>query len=295
MIVRTCLLLMMFSVVAEPLQAADQLEWKLSTGDTLRYAVQNEMATKATVGGFDSNTRLIQTMRMAWNVESPTANNSYLLSQVIERIRVEMVPDGRNSIVFDSGKQEVPDDPIARSLGNVFRKLVDRPFSITMAPTGAIENVSIPEDLLETLKTATAGSQAGLDERALKQMLSQTAVILPSRAVEKGDQWTSTQNVDLPFARLQMSAVMTYQGVNDEGLAVIGYVPDVSLVPRKDSPVQLTLSGAQGTGEVLFDRDNGRVVRMQLNLHMEMQTAVRGQQVLQNIDQQTVMVLQDQK
>lgn len=293
MTVRTCLWLMTICLVAAPLKAGDRLQWKLSTGDSLQYAVQNEMATTATVGGFDSNTRLIQTMHVAWDVETLTANRDFVLSQVIERIRVEMAPGGQKSFVFDSGKQEIPDDPIARSLGNVFRKLVDRRFTITMAPTGVIQDVVIPRDLLETLQTATVGTPTGLDEQALKQMLSQTSVILPATEVDRGDQWQSQRNVELPFASLRMNAVMTYRGMNDDGLAVIDYTPQLELEPKKDSPVQLTLRNSQGSGEVLFDRDNGRVARMKLTLNMEMLTATQGQQVVQKIDQQTIMVLQD--
>jgi hypothetical protein len=292
MISRTCLWLMPLSCITATAHSADLLQWKLSTGDSLKYAVQNEMATTSTVGGFDNKSRLLQTMHMAWNVKTTTASRNYVLSQVIERIRVEMSHDGEKPIVFDSGTREAPDDQFARSLGNVFRKIVDREFMITMAPTGAIEDVSIPDGLLETLKTAAAGESAGLDEKALKQMLSQTSVILPVEPVESGDQWQSQQSIELPFATLRMAATMTYKGVNEDGLAVIDYSPNVTLEPRDDAPIKLTLRSSRGTGKVLFDQEEGRIVRMQLNLNMEMQTGVRGQQVLQKIDQQTVMILQ---
>jgi hypothetical protein len=296
MISRSLLSLFIIASVVSTAGAADQLQWKLSTGDSLKYAVQNEMATTATVGGFDNKTRLTQTMYMVWDVKTLTAKGSYLLSQVIDRIRVEMAPNEETSVVFDSGRTEpsdAPDDQIVRSLGNVFRKIVNREFMITMAPTGAMEDVVIPTGLLETLKMAAAGTSSGLDEKALKQMLSQTSVILPAKPVANGDQWQSQQTVELPFATLHMDATMTYKGVDEDGLAVIDYVPNVTLKPKKDTLVQFALRKSQGTGKVLFDIERGRVARMQLNLQMEMQTEVRGQQVVQKIDQQTVMVLQD--
>ena len=295
MISRICLCLISVTCVTAAAYSAEKglLQWKLSTGDALRYTVQNEMVTTATVGGFDSKTRLLQTMQMTWNVKTTTASHNYVLSQVIRRIRVEMSPDGQKSIVFDSGSRESPDDPIVRSLGNVFRKIVDRNFMITMAPTGAIEDVAIPEDLLETLKLAAAGTPTGLDEKALKQMLSQTSVILPTKQVDKGDQWQSHQTVELPFATLRMDATMTHKGIDTDGLTVIDYSPKVTLEPKKNTPIKLTLRNSQGTGKILFDQKHGRVVQMTLNLHMDMETAVRGKQVLQKIDQQTLMNLRD--
>ena len=86
---------------------------------------------------------------------------------------------------------------------------------------------------------------------------------------------------------------MTYKGMDKRGLAVIDYVPNVTMTPKNDALVQFTLRESQGTGKVLFDIEQGRVAHMELNLRMEMQTTIRGQQVVQKIDQQTMMVLQD--
>lgn len=290
---RICLWLLIVSSAIGSANAAERLEWKLSSGDALKYAIQNEMVMTANVAGFDNTSRIIQTMHMDWDVQTLTANRNYILSQVIKRIRVEMAPNAETSIVFDSGSPETPDDAMAKSLANVFRKLVNRKFMITMAPTGTIEDVEIPGDLLETLKAAAAGSPAALDEKQLKQILSQTAVILPENAVNKGDQWQSEQNIDFGFATMRMDARMTYQGLDKNGMAVIGYTPDVTLKPKENSPMKITLKDSQGAGRILFDPERGRVVRMQLTLHMEMQTGVRGQQVIQKIDQKTVMVLQE--
>lgn len=292
MILRICLWLILVTSVRSTVYSADLLQWRLSTGDSLRYVIQNEMLTTADVGGFESKSRLIQTMQLAWNVRTLTASRSYVVSQVIDRIRVEMSPSEEKSVVFDSGSRDVPDDLIARSIGNVFRKLVGREFTVTMAPTGVIQDVVIPEDLLKTLKTAAFGTPNGLDDKSLEKMLSQTSVILPANSVDIGDRWQSQQSVELPFATLHMDANMTYRGVDNDGLAVIDYAPTVTLKQKKNAPIQLILRDSLGSGKVLFDKDQGHVVRMQLKLEMDMETTVQGQQVLQTIRQQTIMSLQ---
>ncbi len=293
MVFRILVSLFLVAGIAAPSESADQLRWKLSTGDSLNYAVQNEMIMTATVGGFDTKSRINQTMHMGWDVKTLAAGGNYVLSQVIERIRVEMEANGQDSVVYDSGKEEIPDDAMVRSLANVFSRIVNREFVITMAPTGSITDVKIPEDMLETLKAAAAGTPTDLDEKTLKQMLSQTSVILPSKPVATGDEWNSRQTVELGFATLRMEATMTYKGIDPDGLAIIEYTPKVTLQPKKNAPVQITLKNSQGAGKVLFDKDRGRIVRMQLNLRMEMQTGIQGQKVSQKINQQTVMVLQD--
>ncbi|MCH2212355.1 MAG: DUF6263 family protein [Fuerstiella sp.] len=290
---RICLWLAAAACATSTAHSQDLLEWKLSTGDSLNYTVENKMVTTSTVGGFENQSQLVQKMMMVWDVETRTASRDFVISQFIKRIQVRMSPDRNQTIEYDSGSKESPDDPFVRSLGNVFRKIVDRSFIVTMAPTGAIKEISIPDNLLETLKTAAAGTPTGVDETALKQMLSQTSVVLPADSVESGDTWQSQQTVELPFATLRLDAQMTYKGLDDNGLAVIDYSPAVSIEPKDDAPVKLTLTDSRGTGQILFDQSLGRMVRMQLNLHMEMRSEVRGAQALQKIDQQTIMELKN--
>ena len=80
MISRICLWLIPLSCLSATAHSADLLQWKLSTGDSLKYAVQNEMATTATVGGFDNKSRLLQTMHMGRNVWTTTARRNYVFS-----------------------------------------------------------------------------------------------------------------------------------------------------------------------------------------------------------------------
>jgi len=271
--------------------AAERLEWKLTPGDVLTYDVQNTMDTIAVIGGKEAKSSLQQTMRMAWEVEARAADNTYVVAQIIQRIRIRMSPNGTDVIEFDSGASDPPRDPIVRSLAGVFGKIVNQRFRVTMAPTGEIRDVEIPLGLLDTLKTAAAGTPAGLDDESLKQMLAQTSVVLPDREVSTGDQWASQQELKLPFATLRMSPKMTYQGLGKDGIAAIEYVPSVALEAKKGAPIKLSLGRSAGNGLVRFDVGRGRIVRMQLDLNMDMLTETRGRKVTQQIVQQTVMTL----
>ncbi len=271
--------------------AGELLAWKLTPGDVLTYDVQNTMDATAVIGGKEAKSSLQQTMRMSWEVEARGADNSFLVAQVIQRIRVRMSPNGTDTIEFDSGTPEPPRDPIVRSLAGAYGKIVNQKFRVTMAPTGEIRDVEIPPALLETLKTVAAGPQAAMDDETLKQTLGQTSVILPDREISTGDKWASQQELRYPFATIRMSPTMTYKGLNKDGIAEIQYVPSVELEPQKGSPTKLSLKRSAGTGLVRFDAMRGRILRMQQDLTMEMLTEVRGQNLSQHIVMQTVMSL----
>jgi len=291
MIMRIGLWLLCAIGVARSVVGGERLEWKFKTGDVLTYNVQNTMETTAVANGVESGSSIQQTMRMDWDVETRGADGSYVLGQTIQRIKVRMSPDGQNFREFDSGSSELPSDPIVRSLGNMFGKIVNQRFRVTMAPTGEIRNVEVPSGLLETLRTAVASTPGGLNDKALKQMLGQTSVILPAGEVEEGHTWSSRQEIMMPFGTLNVSPQMTYQGVTDLGIAAIQYVPSVELEPKKGTPVKLSLTHSEGTGNVKFDVGRGRIATMQLDLEMDMVTEVRGQKITQKMKQKTVMAL----
>jgi hypothetical protein len=291
MVVRSLALLSLTLSVTSASPAGELLLWKLTPGDVLTYDVQNTMDATAVIGGKEAKSSLQQTMRMSWEVEARGADNTYVVGQVIQRIRVKMSPNGTDTIEFDSGAPEPPRDPIVRSLAGAYGKIVNQKFRVTMAPTGEIRDVEIPPALLETLKTVAAGPQASMDDETLKQTLGQTSVILPDREISSGDQWASQQELRYPFATVRMSPTMTYKGMNKDGIAEIQYVPSVDLEPQKGSPMKLSLKRAVGTGIVQFDAMRGRIARMQQDLTMDMLTEGRGQNVSQHIVMQTVMSL----
>jgi len=273
-------------------QADEALVWKLAEGDSLRYQVSNAMEMTSSVGGLLDNMTLTQAMDMEWSVAS-TLRNAAVVNQVIRRIVVELSPNGTDKFLFDSASQEVSDNRIVRSLANVFRKIVDQKFVVTMNETGKVTDVQIPNNLLQALRSAAAGSPGALDEKSLRQMMSQASVVLPKGEVAAGHQWTSKQKVELQFATMEMNPQMTYEGLNDDGHAVIDYVPDVTLIPNPEAAVQLTLSKSSGDGQVIFDPLRGRVVSMVLNLNMEMKATTNGQTNTQTIRQRTEMKLAD--
>jgi len=291
MVVRMFALLSLSQAATSALSAGELLQWKLTPGDVLTYDVQNTMDATAVIGGKEARSSLQQTMRMSWEVETRGADNSYVVAQVIQRIRVRMSPNGTDTIEFDSGAAEPPRDPIVRSLAGAYGKIVNQKFRVTMAPTGEIRDVEIPPALLETLKSVAAGPQAAMDDETLKQTLGQTSVILPDREVSRGDRWASQQELRYPFATIRMSPTMTYKGINKDGIAEIEYVPSVELEPQKGSPMKLSLKRSAGTGLVRFDAMRGRIAKMQQELTMEMLTEGRGQNVSQNIVMQTIMSL----
>jgi Family of unknown function (DUF6263) len=290
---RTCLFLLSACMTVTAVSAQDTLAWKFRNGETLKFSVQQSMKTHMTIDKKPLKTSMAQMMEMSWKVNKVESDGNAVIGQEIDRVRFSMEggPFGAGA-EFDSADNRVPTNQVVKSMSDVFRKIIGQPFSVTMKPSGKVENVEIPESLLKSLTQSGAGVSNLLTEDTLKQMMGQSSVTLPDGTVTVGQSWETTQNVKLPFGTMSVNSKMTYRGRDSEtGFARIAMDPSVTVEPNKDSPIQLQLTKSDGTGVILFDRQNGRIARSDLTLNLQLQIMQFGQTITQDIEQKTVMQL----
>ena len=293
MLLRTivfCLPVMLAAAVPSTAVGQDDLRWKFQSGETLKYQVQQKMQTEMSVGGQKINTNMQQSMDMSWKVADVSPTGMASVSQTVDRVQMKMEGGPFGSLQFDTSSSEVPTNPIVKAMSEVFRKIVGQEFRMTMNPTGKVEKVEVPAQLLQALNSA--GASNALNEDTLKQMMEQSSVLLPATAVTAGQSWESSQQIQLPFGEMKVASLMTYAGRDaSTGMARINMKPTITVSPKEGSPLQLTMKKSEGTGQVLFDPAKGRIVRSDLDLTLVMQVSQQGQVIDQVVQQKTSMVL----
>ncbi|HIK90693.1 MAG TPA: hypothetical protein EYG03_01690 [Planctomycetes bacterium] len=267
------------------------LRWKFRAQETIKYNVQQKMQTKMKIGDTDVNQTMDQTMNMSWHVQSSSANGDTVMNQVVDRIFMKLQGGPAGVVEFDTGVNTKSESPIVNSMGEMFRQIVNQKFQVTMKPTGEITDVQVPAQLLDALRRSAAGNAGALDETTLQQMMKQSAVMLPPQAVAPRMTWSSRQSVQLGFGTMTIKSEMTFVEVDAAGNAIIQVVPEISVVPRPDAPIRMTLTSSSGHGEVVFNIDQGRVAKSQLDLDMAMTIESNGQTFDQTIKQVTTMTL----
>lgn len=272
--------------------AQDTLQWKFRQNETLKYSVVQNMKTAMKIGGNNVNQNMNQAMDMSWQILGNSANGNTMMNQVVNRIRMKMDGGPAGAIEFDTQSTEKPSNPIIATMGETFQKIVNQPFQVTMQPTGKIENVTVPQQLIDAIKEGAAGNAAALNEETLKQMMKQSAVTLPRQAVGPNSTWTSKQSVQLPFGTMNIDSTMTFLQKDSVGNAIIDVVPKISVTPKAGAPVKMELKSADGRGQVTFNIAQGRVAQSRLDLTMSMKIeAANGQVFDQTITQTTAMTL----
>ena len=271
--------------------AQDELRWKFRSQETIRYNVQQTMKTAMKIGDNAINQTMNQTMDMSWNIQSVAAGGDAVMAQVVDRIQMNMEGGPAGKVQFDTNSDQKSENPIVNSMGEVFRKIVNQKFIVTMKPTGEIDNVQVPEELLAAVRQSAAGATGALDEATLKQMMKQSAVILPSQPVVPQNSWNSQQSVQLPFGTMNIKSQMTFREKDAAGNAVIDIAPEITVTPKEGAPIKMTLNSSSGRGQVTFNIAQGRVARSQLDLTLAMTIEAAGQSFNQTIEQTTAMTL----
>lgn len=273
-------------------EAQDVLQWKFRTQETLQYKVLQNMKTAMTIGGQNVNQTMNQAMDMSWQVLGGSAAGDTMMNQIVTRIQMKMEGGPAGAIEFDTNSTEKPGNPIIATMGETFQKIVNKPFKVAMQPTGQISNVEVPQELLDAVKSGAAGNGAALTEETLKQMMKQSAVTLPQQPVGPNSSWTSKQSVQLPFGTMNIDSKMTFIQKDAAGNAIIDVVPNISVTPKEGAPVKMTLTSAEGKGQVTFNIVQGRVLKSRLDLTMSMKIeAANGQTFDQTVSQTTAMTL----
>ncbi len=277
---------------ASLVSAQEKLAWKFAPGESLKYVVKQNMNMTMDVAKKKQSIAMNQTMDMQWKIaEVDSSNGAAEMSQTIDRVQMTSQGGPFGIVEYDSAGDNIPETPLGKSMAEVFRKIIGQEFGVHMKATGKIDQVTVPQSLIDALKqSGTTGS--ALDEATLKQMMTQSAITLPEKAINPGHSWDSEQQVELPFGTMTVKSQLTYQGIDSSsGYAKIAMIPVISVTPKPGAPVTLTLTKSEGSGLVLFDAAKGRIAKSDLDLTMQMQVQSFGQVIDQTIKQTTSMTL----
>ncbi len=272
--------------------AQEQLAWKFSAGESLKYVVKQNMKMTINVADKTQQIAMNQTMDMQWKIENvDPASGDVNMGQTVERVQMYSQGGLIGALKFDSSSTEVPDTPSGKALADVFKKLIGQEFGVHMLSTGKIDQVTVPESLLAALKKSGSTGNS-LDEETLKQLMKQSAILLPETPIKTGHMWDSTQLIEMPFGTMTVTSKLTFQGIDaSTGMARISMAPSISLTPKQGTEIDLKLLKTEGRGSLLFDVARGRITKSDLELKMEMQNNSFGQVIDQTIEQRTSMTL----
>lgn len=271
--------------------AQEVLRWKFQRGQQLKYTVQENMETIMDVGGNEIQQQMKMQMDIVWNVTNVAAGGEAVMDQIVTNAQIKMASGPDTEVTFDTSKPEKTENLFLNSMGDVFLKIINQNFKITMKPTGEVDNVEIPPKMLEAIKASAAGNPSALNEATLTQMMKQSAVTMPANGVAPNGTWTSRQSVESPYATISITSTMTFASKDANGNVLIDIEPVVVITPKEGAAVKMTLVKSEGKGQVTFNVAQGVVTKSQLVMEMTMEIDSGQRAFQQKVTKTTAMTL----
>lgn len=216
-----------------------------------------------------------------WTVESVEESGAARLLMRTERIVMRNEGSAGQAFTYDSESDAAPVG-MASLVAPMFDAMVEHPFVATMAPTGEISKVKTSKEL----EAAVGAFPGGVFSKDLiTQSVRQSAVRFPAEPLAIGDKWSNEFDFATPqTGKMGVRMNYTYDGPRQvDGRELEALTPEVRFDLPEDAP--LTIESKGSTGEVLFDRSAGRIVRSRVLQSYAIGVKVRGANVSNEIEQ----------
>jgi hypothetical protein len=277
------------SCIAGVARAAEPLVWKFKVGETNRYEMTQKMTLDMSVGGGAKiKSTVEQTLEFSWVVESIKDDGAAVLKQRIDRMKMAITGNDGQQVVIDSTSDK-PAEGQAALLAPLLKELTSSAFTVTMTPRGEIVAVEVPESLVKTLQGIPGAAQMGdlATAEGFKKMVKQASFAIPEK-LEPGVEWTSKIETKNPVIGGQtISTTYKYEGpkeVDGKTLEAFSAVLEISY-DAGGGATKIEIIGQESNGEILFNREAGRLESSNIDQGMDLKFSVNGQEATQALDQ----------
>jgi hypothetical protein len=254
---RLCAILL----VVSPALGAEPLVWKWQKGDVARYLMTQSMDMEIEAGPAGAaTTSMQQEILMDWDVQEVSEDGVAKVEQRVERIVMQNKAGAGQAFKYDSDSEDPPAG-MAALVAPAFDAMVAHPFQMLMRPSGEIVEVTLSDELSKALDNLPGGAVSG---EMVKQMSKQASLKFPNEPLAVGDKWTSTAEVPSPaIGKMIVHTTYTYDGSREvDGKTYEAFTPAITMeLAEKSGPTAIDFDTKESTGEILFDREKGRVYR----------------------------------
>jgi hypothetical protein len=281
---------------------AETLRWKFKAGDVLRYTLEEKTASTSKVMGRELKSMRSHTINLSWNVRGVSANGDANVTMRFDRVRMHIEQPPFLPFDFDSSAAKVDAPEPFGSIGQQVKAMAGAEFTFKIKPSGAVENVTVPEQTVKALREglgADAAAQGMFSEQGLKDILVQSSPPpFPEGSLEPGKSWSTKPSrlTVAPLGTMVIDKVLTFQGPDPKtpGLLLIGTETRVALEPMDNAnpsarsgeipSLSAKIGSQEGKGTLTFDAEGGRITSSRMTQKIDMQ--IMGP-MEQKIDQST--------
>lgn len=277
-------------ILSQSLHAEEPLRWKWAEGDKARYLMTQSMKMSmdaGPAGNIESDTN--QQMLMNWTVDRIGEEGEAIISQAFDRITMKTNGPMGQSLEYDSAQEELPVG-MATLVAPLFDALVKSPIIATMQTSGEYTDIELSDELAEAFKRMPGGA---MSSDMVTQMTKQGSITFPAEAIAIGETWQQTAEVLAPqVGKMKVTTTYTYNGPKEvDGKVLESFTPaiEMKMPENSDAPMEIKFNTKQSSGEILFNRELGRIESSEVVQEIDVEVTVQGQVVNNQMTQSISM------
>jgi uncharacterized protein DUF6263 len=248
------------------------LVYKFATDKPMAIEMVQEMTQDQNVQGQSMQTSSTTTTRMKTKRVKLNEDGSVLINNTTESIKFTMSAPGTD-MSYDStnpADESKLSDPTIASVGG----LVGMEVQLLIAGDGTVLDVPNIDDLKGRVDAMTdpavkAGAGMMADKSTIIATNEMNYKLLPSEAVEVGDEWTREFIIPFALGSMTMNFDLTLDGVK-AGIASISMAGTMSMAPIENQGVTITMTNALVEGSIKFNIEEGTMDLMDMTTTMDM-------------------------
>ncbi len=255
--------LVLAAIAASRASAQTELRWKLQPGEQFAVSVAQQTTSDVAYSGKKVTTQIDLAMELGWTVTAAD-EKTIQIKQSLRRLTFKMESPKVGKVTYDSADKSRPSGQ-AREVAAAVAPLLSAETLLEMTPRGEVLSAKPANEAAEKLLASGSDPVDGslVSKQAIQQLLRQSLVILPEKAVTEGDTWTSSTDIDSALGKGEQKTTFTYAGADeDDGAKVtkIDVASKLDLAAPAASSNKPLVKEHQQTGTVLFSPEQGRVV-----------------------------------
>jgi Family of unknown function (DUF6263) len=284
------LVALLFLAAAPVLRAQATLRYQFKQGEKIPYALHVTQKSSTQAMGMDFTLVQRQVIDLTWHILSVDEAGIAKVKLAFDKVKMSLDTAKQTSEVTSDSTEE-PKDEFAKVTQPLVKTLSKFQATFRITPLGEIKDVKVPEEILKEFQALPGpGGKAGNEwsEERVQRTLSESGLVLPKVALEKGKTWRNKVSGQSPFGKIGGEVEYSYQGFearDGKELAKFTMKPELKIVEvRKEPQVELTIKGPDGNGVAYFDNAAGRLVEVTTQQTIEAQAQVNDKMFTQKLE-----------
>ncbi|MFT5424676.1 MAG: hypothetical protein ACI89L_002473 [Phycisphaerales bacterium] len=293
------------SAWAQSTRGLIELAYRWTQGETARYRVTESM-TQEIVG--ERNATLQWEREFTYTervIEADPETGAATIERVIDRVAIQVEGEGIDGARYDSedpktdaAKANPMIATFANMKGQTIRFSVDGDGHVTEV-TGAVDLWSAALEGFAGTALAGALKGAAPEGEAMRKQIEAAMRLIPGRGVKIRESWEQSTPHATPIGTLTSRMEHTMAGfersqwgrvarIQTTGVLSMGDQTDEISVGMKAlialAGIEIELGESSIAGQTLFDVENGRLVRQEMNITTEWFTSVKGMEGVEGLE-----------